>query len=81
MSIDETTRTPSTQQTSPRSALTLAVLGAVCSAVATAVLDRLDVSDTGKLVGLAAGAALPRCRPSWPWPAGGRTSGPRPRWC
>jgi hypothetical protein len=59
MSIDVTTRTPSTQPTSPRFALTLAVLGAVCSAVATAVLDRLDVSDTGKLIGLAVGAALP----------------------
>jgi hypothetical protein len=59
MSIDQTTRTPSPPQTTPRFPLTLAVLGAVCSALATGVLDRLDVGTTGKLIGLAAGAALP----------------------
>ncbi|WP_222265759.1 hypothetical protein [Modestobacter marinus] len=51
--------TGSTGRASPRFELTLAVLGAVCSAVATGVLDRLDVSATGKLIGLAVGAALP----------------------
>jgi hypothetical protein len=51
--------TGSTGRASPRFELTLAVLGAVCSAVATGVLDQLEVSATGKLIGLAVGAALP----------------------
>jgi hypothetical protein len=53
------TRPPTPAQASPRFQLTLAVLGAACSAVATGVLDRLGVSSTGKLIGLALGAAIP----------------------
>ncbi len=53
------TRTPSPAEAGLRFQLTLALLGAVCSAVVTGVLDRLGVSPTGKLIGLAVGAAIP----------------------
>ena len=39
--------------------LTLTILGAVCSAVVTGVLAAENVSTTGKLVGMALGAAFP----------------------
>jgi hypothetical protein len=61
MSTETTTPPPPPPpaQASPRFQLTLAVLGGVCSAVATGVLDQLGVSPTGKLIGLAVGAAIP----------------------
>src|SRR5687768_11871615 len=43
----------------PRFELMLAILGAVSAAILTGVLDELEVSTTGKLIGLAVGAALP----------------------
>jgi CARDB len=50
--------TPSSGERS-RFELTLAMLGAVCGALVTGVLEVLDVPTTGKFVGLGLGAALP----------------------
>jgi hypothetical protein len=56
-----TTQTTTTSPTRDvrRFELTLTILGAVCSAVVTGVLAAENVSTTGKLVGMALGAALP----------------------
>ena len=51
--------TPPPTRAGPRFELTLAMLGAVSSALVTGVLNQLHVGSTGKLVGLALGAALP----------------------
>jgi hypothetical protein len=54
----QTTTTPPARDVR-RFELTLTILGAVCSAVVTGVLAAGNVSTTGKLLGMALGAALP----------------------